>query len=60
MSDLSPERNGVGIGDTARLIWCALTRTGLVTSGFEEWLNTVADVEWADDEPSPTPTKSAP
>lgn len=51
-SDLS---NGAGIEDMAFLAWSSLKRSKKTELVFNEWLETVAELEAADEDPKATP-----
>lgn len=40
--------NGFGLGDVAYLAWASMTRAGLIASSFEEWVETVDELELLD------------
>lgn len=51
MSDLA---DGMGMEDMLYLAWSALRRNPGSRPPFDVWINTVADVDLLDDEPTPT------
>lgn len=40
--------NGFGLGDVAYLAWTSLFRAGLIASQFDEWVETVDELELLD------------
>jgi hypothetical protein len=57
-SKVSTWTNGVGMGDMTFVAWNSLSRQKKTALKYEEWLDSVVDIEYEEADPKATPAEA--
>ena len=57
-SKVSTWSNGVGMGDMTFVAWNSLSRQKKTALKYEEWLDSVVDIEYEEADPKATPAEA--